>query len=156
MSRPAGFPFEALNANLALQARLLQLVQENGQRWVALGRELATDATFAKSKSVADALRSGNWQQLAAMPMEAFWAPLQGQFSTSRKLSDEAAAAQSAFIEGLQDALRTWQKDVSTALAGDASARPFGGPAWIDLVGPWQQWLSEAGKDPKSTRTRKS
>lgn len=152
MTQSTGFPIEVLNANLALQARLMKLVQENGQRWLGFGRDLAAKATVAANKEVADALRTGDWQKLASMPVEAFWAPLQRQFNTSRELAESAAAAQTAFVQGLQDALRTWQKDVTRALGADSSARPLGGPAWIDLLSPWQQWLSDTGKQPGASR----
>lgn len=152
MSQSTGLPIELLNANLALQARLMRLIQENGQSWLGFGRDLAAKATLAANKDATDALRTGDWQKLATLPTEAFWAPLQRQFSTSRELAEAAASAQTAFVQGLQEALRIWQKDVGSALGSTASARPLGGPAWIDLMSPWQQWLSEMGKQPGSAR----
>jgi len=138
MGNKTELPLRLHKANLALQLRIATLVQEGGRQWLDFGRQLLGDG-IAEGGAEARALRAAHdWQALATLPGEAFWRQLQQRLGEGQAAARVAISAQTAFADGLQAAVRAWQKDSAQALA-DALGTPVApdAPAWGD---PWKSW----------------
>lgn len=141
MGNTIELPLRPHKANLALQLRIATLLQEGARQWLDFGRQLLGDGV-AEGGAEAEALRAAHdWQALAALPAEAFWRQLQQRFGEGQAAARIAIGAQTAFADGLQAAVRTWQQDSAQALA-DALGTPMvpDAPAWGG--GPWTSWQS--------------
>lgn len=142
MDNTTALVFNLSTTNLALQARLAKLIQESNQQWFEFACRQVSDGIAAGNTEVDDLLKVGDWQKLAALPAEMVLRQLQQHVGDGPTVAETAVDAQTAFVKGLQDALQTWQRETARALGGAAFSNPFGDSAWVELLKPWQQWLS--------------
>jgi hypothetical protein len=149
MSNLSELPLDLYKANLELQVRVGKLIQESGREWLDFGYRLINDGIAESSAEVDELLKTDDWEKLAALPTESFWRQVQQRFGDSQAAAQIAIGAQTAFASGLQDALKTWQKETAEALGDNPLAAPLGDPAWADLFKPWAQLLSAASPGSK-------
>lgn len=135
-------PLNLYKANLELQVKIGKLIQEGGQQWLDFVYRLYGDGIAESNAEVEELLRTQDWQKLATLPAEAFWRQLQQRFGDSQAMAQIAVSAQTAFASGLQEAVRTWQKETAQALGGSALTAPLNESAWAELFKPWQQLLA--------------
>src|SRR5690606_12104728 len=118
MDKTSNLPLALWQANLDLQMRLGQLLQDgDGQ-----ARKL---------------LQAGDWPALAALPMETFWRQA-GQAGDGKAAAQTALQAQQEFVGGLAEALQDWQRQ--SAKAWSAASIDAGAVPGID--GSWQAMQS--------------
>ena len=142
MSNTTQLPLNLYKANLELQTRIAKLIQEGGRQWLELGQRAIEDGIAECDAEVEEVLKAGDWQALATLPAESFWRQVQQRFGDSQAAVQIAVGAQTAFASGLQDAVRTWQKETALAPGDNPLAASFEGSPWADLLKPWQQLLS--------------
>lgn len=153
MTASTDLPLRLYKANLELNLRVNQLLQQSAQQWLDLGARLVGDGV-AESDAEADQLaRAGDWQSLASLPGEAFWRQLQQRFGDVQTASQIAISTQTLFARGLQEALRAWQKDTTLALGGSGEETSLDA-AWKGVFESWQSFLpgpagtEESGRKP--------
>src|SRR5690606_18182592 len=73
MDKTSNLPMALLKANLDLQARLGELLQQGGRQWLEQGTRTAGESAAQFQAEAARLLQAGDWQGLAALPMETFW-----------------------------------------------------------------------------------
>lgn len=138
--------FDLLKVTLELQLRVHQLVQESGQQWLE-------NATHAGHESIAEAdadieslLAADTWQELAKVPVQAFWQRLRLRVGDTRALTQVVVNNQMAFIQGLQQAIQHWQESASEAVAQDDARLPL-----PDIFKQWGvAWPAKQDKDGPS------
>jgi len=135
MNSPAALPFALYRANLALQARIGELVQASGRRWLEFGQRLVDDGLVENQAELKEILRAQDWQKLAALPADTFWRQMQQRFGDQQAAAQIAVATQSQFARELQDAFVHWQHEVTDAMddAGLGQAVPAFDPDWTTL-----------------------
>ncbi|UWX04238.1 phasin family protein [Pseudoxanthomonas sp. NC8] len=135
MNSPAALPFALYRANLALQARIGDLVQAGGRHWLEFGQRLLDDGLIENQAELKEILRAQDWQKLAALPADTFWRQMQQRFGDQQAAAQIAVATQSEFARALQDAFVSWQRDVIDAMdqAGLGQAVPAFDPGWTTL-----------------------
>lgn len=114
-------PLDLFKANLELHLRITRLAQENSQRWLEVASRAGNDGVAESSAEIENLLKAENWQALAALPTQAFWRQFQQRVGDTQTLVQAAVSNQTAFTQGLQQAVQEWQKAVNTA-AGSADA----------------------------------
>lgn len=151
MSNKTELPLSLHKANLELQVKIGRLIQESGRQWLDFGNRLINDGIAESNAEVEELLRTQDWEKLATLPAESFWRQMQQRFGDSQAVAQLAVGAQTAFATGLQEAVRTWQKETAQALGDNPLAAPLGDPAWADPFKPWEQLLSAStGKRPEA------
>lgn len=143
MSNKTDLPLNLYKANLELQARVTRLAQQNGQQWLEFGHRLLGDGIADSDATVAELLKADNWQNLATLPADAFWRQLQQRFGDTQAVAQIAISAQTAFAQGLQQAVQAWQKEAGEAI-GANSLTITPGSAWSELFKPLEQALQPA------------
>lgn len=82
-------PFNLYKANIALQLRITQLLQECRQRWLESARQRTADAIAQTETGMKDLLQSAGWQSLGTLRLETY-----GRlFQVVRQRSSRTAAA---------------------------------------------------------------
>ncbi len=120
----ANIPMALYKANLELVMRIGALLQESRQRWTHFGlggAENAIEKTLAETGRM---LTTNDWQSLSAMPGATFWKALQGDAGPMQGAIDSAISNQSAFIEGVQQAISAWQQQCSELMQSSAVPMP--------------------------------
>lgn len=97
-------------ANLALQWRLTRLLQENGQRWLENTVKAGKNGITESTTEIESLLKAENWQALATLPSQTFWRQFQQRIADTQVLNQLAIENQTAFTQGLQQAIQDWQK----------------------------------------------
>lgn len=145
-------PFNLYKVNLGLQARIIKLVQTNSQQWLDIGYHAAKDGLAESTAEIEQILKAGDWQKLAALPAESFGRLSQKNVAEGQALAKTLFDSQTAFAEGLQDAVKTWQKETAGLFGESPVAAPFVNAEWADLFKPWEQALSGFGFTTGSTK----
>ena len=129
MNSPAALPFALHRANLALQARIGELVQAGSRHWFEFGQRLIDDGMVENQAELEEILHAQDWQKLAALPADTFWRQMQQRFGDQQAAAQIAVATQAQFARDLQDAFVSWQHDVIEAMddAGLGQAVPAAG-----------------------------
>jgi hypothetical protein len=109
-----------LKATLELQLRVHRLVQESGQQWLENATHAGNEGIAEASAEIEGLLDAETWQELATLPVQAFWRQLQLRVGDTRALTQVIVNNQMAFIQGLQQAIQHWQKSASEAVGQDA------------------------------------
>ena len=135
MNSPAALPFALYRANLALQARIGELVQAGSRHWFEFGQRLIDDGLVENQAELKEILRAQDWQKLAALPADTFWRQMQQRFGDQQAAAQIAVATQSQFARELQEAFVSWQHEVIEAMddAGLGQAVPAFDPDWTTL-----------------------
>ena len=139
-------PLNQFKANLELQAKLAKLVQENHRQWLGVRERLADEGIADSDALVAQLLQVEDWQKLVTSPAVAFWHQLEQRFGDTQAVAQVAVSAQTAFTQGLQEALRAWQQETVSALRTSVSPGSLDGYPRNELLKPWQQWLAVTTK----------
>ncbi|MEL1263798.1 phasin family protein [Pseudoxanthomonas putridarboris] len=144
MSGKTELPLSLFKANIELQTRINRLAQQGGQQWLDLSNRLLGDGIAESNAEIEELLKTEDWQTLATLPAESFWRQLQQRFGDSQAAVQIAVSAQTAFANGLQEALRAWQKETAEALgSGGIPGAPFA-DAWEKMFAPWEQLFQAA------------
>ena len=152
MAPASDLPLALWQANLDLQLRIARLLQDNGREWLDMGLRAVGEGAFEFDAETRALWRGGDWQALAALPVETLWRQLEQRVGDGQALAQVALNAQDAFANGLASALRDWQAQVTRALAeaGAGEASPF--DAWQATVAPWGEALAQAGAAKAATQ----
>ena len=145
MDKTSNLPMALLKANLDLQARLGEWLQQGGRQWLEQGTRTAGESAAQFQAEAARLLQAGDWQGLAALPMETFWRQAGQQAGEGEAAAKSALESKQAFVEGLAEALQEWQRDLATAwaVAGiDAGAVPGVAGSWDALLANLQQGIA--------------
>lgn len=137
MGNATDLPSRLWKANLDLQLRIAQLLQDSAREWTDLGTRAVGEGVEEGDAELRAFLRSGDWQSLAALPVDAFWRQAQQRLGDGQALAQIAITAQNAFNRGLVEALQDWRKDTAQAMAD--AGKPAAGPgdAWEAAFAPW-------------------
>ena len=147
MAPASDLPLALWQANLDLQMRIARLLQDNGREWLDMGLRAVGEGAVEFDAESRALWRSGDWQALAALPVETLWRQLEQRVGDGQALAQVALSAQDAFAGGVASALQDWQATVTRALsdAGVGTAgvglSPF--DAWQEALAPWREALSQ-------------
>lgn len=145
MGNASDLPLALWKANLDLQLRLGRLVQDSGREWMELGTRAAGEGAAEFDAEFRRLLRGGDWQALAALPVEAFWRQAEQRVGDGQALNQLALRVQDGFVRGLVEALQDWQAQLAAAWS-DAGAGVDGVPglaeAWQSLAAGLQAGAS--------------
>jgi hypothetical protein len=151
MNNPAALPIALYRANLALQARIGELVQAGGRHWLEYGQRLLDDGLVENQAELKQILHAQDWQKLAALPADTFWRQMQQRFGDQQAAAQIAVATQSAFARDLQDAFIRWQHEVIEAMdqAGLGQAVPAFDADWTRLFTGQQPAAKPSVRTPR-------
>ena len=137
MNDPTDLPLALYQANVDLQVRIGELLQDSGRHWLEFGQRLVNDGLVENGAELQQLMAAGDWQKLAALPADAFWRQLQQRFGDQQAAAQIAVAAQSSFARDLQDALSRWQQETIAAMdeAGFGLAVPAVDTQWTAMFG---------------------
>ena len=158
MDKTSDLPMALWKANLDLQTRLARLLQEDGREWLELGTRAMGDNASGFESEARRLLQAGDWQALAALPVEAFWRQAEQGMGDSQAVVQRALQGQEAFARGLAEALQDWQRQLAEAWqAAGAPAAPAGtSQAWTTMLDNLQRGFAAmmparpAGKGPRT------
>src|SRR5690606_5796434 len=145
MDKASNLPMALLKANLDLQARLGDLLQQGGQQWLEQGTRAAGESAAEFQAQAARLLQAGDWQALAALPMETFWRQAGQPAGDGQAAAQASLKAQENFVGGLTEALQEWQRDLAKAwaVAGiDAGAVPGIPGSWDTMLANLEQGIA--------------
>lgn len=151
-------PMALWKANLDLQLRIGRLLQDSTRDWMDLGTRAAGEGATEIEAEARRLLHGGNWQALAALPVEAFWRQAEQRVGDGQALNQLVLRAQEDFVRGLAEALGDWQSQLAAAWSGGALATglPDPGAAWNDLLRGWQAALADLVPGAAGARPRAS
>ena len=142
MAPASDLPLALWQANLDLQMRIARLLQDNGREWLDMGLRAVGEGAFEFDAESRALWRSGDWQALAALPVETLWRQLEQRVGDGQALAQVALSAQDAFAGGVASALQDWQATVTRALSdAGVGLSPF--DAWQEALAPWREALSQ-------------
>ena len=145
MAPASDLPLALWQANLDLQLRIARLLQDNGREWLDMGLRAVGEGAFEFDAETRALWRGGDWQALAALPVETLWRQLEQRVGDGQALAQVALNAQDAFANGLASALRDWQAQVTRALADAGAGEESPLEAWQAAFTPWREALAQAG-----------
>lgn len=132
MSTDTDLPSNLYRTNLELQLRIAGLVQESALKWLEMGKYTMGDDLAESAAEAEQLLKARDWQTLTTLPGEAFWHQLLLGFGDAEAAAKIALEAQTSFVTGLQDAIRTWQEE-TVRIVGEAGAATLFGTFRSDL-----------------------
>lgn len=149
-------PMALWKANLDLQLRIGRLLQDSARDWMDLGTRAAGEGAAEFDAEVRRLLHAGDWQALAALPVEAFWRQAEQRVGDGQDLNQRVLRAQEDFVRGLAEALGDWQSRLAAAWPGTApvAGMPDPGGAWTDLLRGWQAALADLMPGAAGARPR--
>ncbi len=142
-------PIHLYKANAELQLQVTRLLQESGHRWIEAMQQLSADGVLETTSRIQGLQQAADWQALATLPSEVFWRLCQGRMGDAQSVGQVAVKSQTAFADGLRQALADWQESVSKALGSSA-----GTPSVAQLFQQWTQPpAAPAAASPRKART---
>src|SRR5690606_22992339 len=135
-----------------------RLLQDSGREWLELGTRAAGEGAAEFDAEARRLLQAGDWQALAALPVEAFWRQAEQRVGDGQAFARVALQAQESFVQGLAGALGEWQRQLAGAWAAagmDTRAAPDTVEAWRTLLAGLEQSFTSmapgagAGKGPQ-------
>ncbi|HRN61476.1 MAG TPA: hypothetical protein PK743_02890 [Luteimonas sp.] len=145
MSNASNLPLALWQANLDLQQRLGRLVQDSGREWMDLGTRAAGEGAAEIDAEFRKLLRGGDWQALAALPVDAYWRQTEQRIGDAQALGQLALHVQEGFASGLLEAMQDWQAQLAAAWSDaglDAGNALPPADAWNTLVAQWESGLA--------------
>ena len=145
MDKASNLPMALWKANLDLQTRIGHLMQESGQHWLELGTRTVGESAAEFDAEARKLLQAGDWQALAALPVETFWRQAEQRLGDGQAAAQAALQAQEGFTTGLAEALQEWQRDLAKAwaVAGiDAGAVPGIPGSWDTMMSNLEQGIA--------------
>ena len=106
-------PIQLYKANAELQLQITRLLQESGHHWLEAMQQLSAGGVLETTSRIQNLQQAADWQALATLPSEVFWRLCQGRMGDTQAVGRAAAKSQAAFVDGLREALTTWQASVS-------------------------------------------
>ena len=138
-------PIQLYKANAELQLQITRLLQESGHRWLEAMQQLSAGSVEETTARIQSLQQAADWQTLATLPSEVFRRLYQGRVGDAQALAETAAKSQSAFVDGLRQALTIWQASVSETVGASGDAASF-----AHLFQPWTQPWSALVATPQS------
>lgn len=139
------FPVNLYRANLELQLRVVQLLQDGRQRWLEAAQQRNTDA-MAKTKAEIEGLSQAvSLQSFVTLPADTVGRLFQAGMSGTQTMNEIAMKNQMEFTAGLQHALQDWQKGVTQLFGNSADFAP-----WLSSS------MSLAGESAPTARQKKT
>ena len=138
-------PIQLYKANAELQLQITRLLQESGHHWFEAMQQLSAGGVLETTSRIQNLQQAADWQTLATLPSEVFWRLCQGRMGDAQAVGQVAAKSQTAFANGLRQALTTWQSSVSDAFGASGDAASF-----AQLCQPWTQPWSALVATPQS------
>lgn len=143
-------PIQLYKANAQLQLQITRLLQESGHHWLTALQQMNTGHMLDTATRMQGLQQAADWQALATLPAEVFWRLCQGQVGSGREVGEAAAKSQTAFADGLREALVTWQAAVTEAFNANGDQ-----DAATQLYQQWAQpWSAPAAAPQAKTRKR--
>jgi len=140
------FPSELYKANIELQQRIIELLQECGGNWMAAVQQFGMGGTSDSTAQIEGRLRAADWQSLATLPSEVLWPAFQSRLNDVQVANQIALKNQISFATGLQQALRNWHETVFEAFGTAVEA----GDLFTHWGAPWPQAVTtDANKAEK-------
>ena len=130
-------PIQLYKANAQLQLQVTRLLQESGHHWLEAMQQINTGRVLEAGMRIQGLQQAADWQALATLPAEVFWRMCQGQVGDGREFGEAAAKTQSAFADGLREALLHWQESVSEAFGGPSGDQAAAAQAYQQWMQPW-------------------
>src|SRR5690606_6679587 len=127
------------------QTRIGRLMQEGGQQWLEQGTRAVGESAAEFDTEARRLLQAGDWQALAALPVETFWRQAEQRLGDGQAAAQAALQTQEGFVGGLTEALQEWQRDLAKAwaVAGiDAGAMPGVAGSWDTLLSNLEQGIA--------------
>ena len=137
-------PIQLYKANAELQLQITRLLQESGHHWLEAMQQLSAGSMLETTSRIQNLQQAADWQALATLPTEVFWRLSQGRMGDAQAVGQVAAKSQTAFANGLRQALTTWQGSVSEAFGASGDAASF-----AQLCQPWTQPWSAPAATPQ-------
>lgn len=109
------FPSELYKANIELQQRIIELLQECGGNWMAAMQQFGMGGTSDSTAQIEGRLRAADWQSLATLPSEVLWPAFQSRLNDVQVANQIALKNQISFATGLQKAFGNWHQSVFDA-----------------------------------------
>nr|WP_165359103.1 hypothetical protein [Achromobacter agilis] len=109
----ASMPLGLASANAAYCQRMAQLAQESQQRWIELGRRLASGNAEQYLATLAPLQQSGDWQQIAPALGEITRKQWQGQLEASQAITHALLEEQATLAAGISEAMTGWLKQAA-------------------------------------------
>lgn len=142
-------PIHLYKANAELQLKVARLVQESGHRWIEGMQQLSADGVLETASRIQGLQQAADRQALATLPSEVLWRLCQGRMGAAQVVGQVAVKSQTAFADGLRQALADWQESVSKALGSSAET-----PSVAQLYQQWTQPpAAPAAASPRKART---
>ncbi len=140
------FPSEIYKANVELQQRAIELLQESGRNWVVAVQQFGKGGLSDPTAQIGDRLRTADWQSLTTLSSEAFWPAFRSRLNDVQAANQIALRNQISFATGLQQALRNWHETVFEAFGTALEA----GDLFTHWGAPWPQAVTtDASKAEK-------
>jgi hypothetical protein len=138
-------PIQLYKANAELQLQITRLLQESGHRWLEAMQQLSAGGVQETTARIQGLQHAADWQALATLPSEVFRRLYQGRIGDTQAIAQTATTGQAAFVDGLREALTTWQGSVSEAFGASGDSASF-----AQLCQPWTQLWSAPAATPQS------
>lgn len=154
MGNASNLPLALWQANLQLQQRIGRLLQDSGRAWMQLGTRAAGEGAAEFDAEFRRLLHGGDWQALAALPVEAFWRQAEQRVGDGQAFNQLALQVQDGFVRGLGEALQDWQAQLAEAWSDAglvAGAVPDFAQAWDALVANWDTGLATMARAAAAT-----
>jgi len=158
MDKASDLPMALWKANLDLQMRLGRLLQEEGREWLEMGTRAVGEGAAGFDAQARRLLQAGDWQALAALPVETFWRQAEQRLGDGQAVAQRALQSQEEFARGLAEALQDWQRQLASAWSAagvESRAAPGTTEAWNTLLSNLQQGFAAmmptaaTGKGPR-------
>ncbi len=160
MGKASDLPMALWKANFDLQTRLGRLLQDSGRDWLELGTRAAGEGAAEFDAEARRLLQAGDWQALAALPIETFWRQAEQRVGDGQAFAQVALQAQERFARELGTALQEWQRQMAEAWSSaglDGSAAQDTAQAWRALLAGLEQsfaGMATGGGSGKGPGTR--
>jgi hypothetical protein len=119
------FSLDLYKANVELQLRLTRLLQESSHQWLEAVKSASAENIAEITAEIERLLHTANWQSLITLPSASFWRLFQQRTGDTQLVNQIALKNQAVFTGGLQQALESWQKSVTSAVGGADAGLPL-------------------------------
>ena len=119
------FPFNLYKANVELQLRITQMLQQGRRSCLESTQQCNAGAIAETENEIEDLLQSASWQSLATLSPETFGRLLEVGMGGAQSMNQTLIKNQTVFAAGLQQALQDWQKTVTELLNSVYSVQPL-------------------------------